>query len=106
MPYVMLAAAVVCEVFGTSMMKLSDGFQRKAPILGIIAGYALAFALLGLAVKEMPLGLVYGIWGGAGAALTAVAGAVFWKEGMGAKKVIGILLVIAGIAAMEMGASL
>lgn len=102
----MLAAAVVCEVFGTSMMKLSDGFQRKAPIVGIVAGYALAFALLGLAVKELPLGLAYGIWGGAGAALTAVVGAVFWKEGMGARKIIGVLLVVAGIAAMEMGAML
>ncbi len=106
MPYVMLAAAVICEVFGTSMMKLSSGFERKGPILGIVAGYALAFVLLGLAVKELPLGLAYGIWGGTGAALTAVVGAVFWKEGMGAKKTIGILLVVIGIAAMEVGASL
>ncbi len=106
MPYVLLAAAVICEVFGTSMMKLSNGFQKKLPILGIVAGYALAFALLGLAVKELPLGLAYGIWGGVGAALTAVVGAVFWKEGMGVRKVIGVLLVVAGIAALEMGAML
>lgn len=103
MPYVMLAAAVVCEVFGTSMMKLSDGFRRKAPIAGIIAGYVVAFLLLGLAVQTIPLGLAYGIWGGAGAALTAVVGAIFWREGMSLRKIIGIILVVVGIVAMEMG---
>ena len=28
-PYLMLAVAVVCEVFGDSMMKLSHGFEKK-----------------------------------------------------------------------------
>lgn len=102
----MLGAAILCEVYGTAMMKLSNGFENKKPIIGIVIGYALAFALLGLAVRELPLGLAYGIWGGAGAALTAIVGAVFWNEGMGARKIAGVLFVVVGIAAMEMGASL
>lgn len=106
MPYVLLAAAVACEVFGTSMMKLSNGFERKLPVAGIVVGYALAFALIGFALQELPLGLAYGIWGGAGAVLTAVVGAVFWSEGMSDRKISGIALVVLGIFAMEIGATL
>lgn len=102
----MLAVAIAGEVFGTSMMKLSNGFQRKAPILGIVAGYAIAFIMLGFALQSLPLGVAMGIWAGAGAVLTAVVGALFWHEGMGAKKVLAIALVVIGIVAIEMGASL
>lgn len=103
MPYVLLALAIAAEVFGTSMMKLSDGFRRKLPILGIIAGYVAAFGLLGFVVLELPLSIAMGIWAGFGTALTAVVGAVFWKEGMGAKKIVGIALIVVGVMILEMG---
>lgn len=105
MPYLLLTLAVAAEVFGTSMMKLSDGFRRKLPILGIIAGYAAAFGLLGFVVRELPLSVAMSIWAGFGTALTAVVGAIVWKEGMDAKKVTGIALVIVGVMILEMGVS-
>ena len=100
----LLGVAVLCEVFGDSMMKLSNGFKRKAPIVGIVAGYAGAFYLMALAIEYLPLGFSYAVWTGLGIALTAIAGAVFWKEGFNLTKVAGIVVIIVGVALMKMGA--
>ena len=99
-----LGVAVVCEVFGDSMMKLSDGFKRKLPVVGIVAGYALAFYLMSLSITVLPLGFSYAMWTGLGIALTAVVGALFWKEGFNLVKVVGIAVIIVGVVLMKMGA--
>ena len=103
-PYVLLGVAVAFEVFGDSMMKLSRGFTRKAPIIGIVVGYVAAFTLMAQTLESLPLGLVYAVWTNAGIALTAVVGALFWGEGLGAKKLAGIAVIIAGVVLLKMGA--
>lgn len=104
MPYVLLAVAILGEVAGTTCMKLADGFKRKMPTLGMVGSYIIAFGSLGIAMMSIPLGVVYGLWAGIGTALTAVVGAVIWKEGFNAKKILGIVLIIAGVVILEMGA--
>lgn len=99
----MILVAVVFEVFGDSMMKLSNGFQRKLPLVGTAIGYVVAFYLIAQTLEELPLGPVYAAWTGLGIALTAVVGAVFWKEGVNAKKIIGLLLIIAGVVVLKLG---
>lgn len=101
--YVLILVAVVFEVFGDSMMKLSNGFQRKLPLVGTAIGYVVAFYLIAQTLEELPLGPVYAAWTGLGIALTAVVGAVFWKEGVNAKKIIGLLLIIAGVVVLKLG---
>lgn len=103
MPYVLLGIAIIGEVFGTTCMKLSNGFKRKLPILGLVVGYVVAFGLMGIAIAHIPLGVAYGIWAGVGTALTTLIGAIVWKEGFGRKKVVGIALIILGVVLLEMG---
>ena len=101
--YALILVAVAFEVFGDSMMKLSNGFQRKLPLVGTAIGYVVAFYLIAQTLEELPLGPVYAAWTGLGIALTAVVGAVFWKEGVNAKKIIGFLLIIAGVVVLKLG---
>lgn len=101
MPYVLLAAAIIGEVFGTACMKLSDGFRNKIPVTGLVVGYLVAFGLLGIAVVDIPIGVAYGIWAGAGTALTALVGAFVWRESFGRKKMAGIALIIVGVVFLE-----
>lgn len=101
--YLMIAVAVCSEVFADSMLKASQGFKRKLPIVGIVVGYVIAFWCISQALMELPLGPVYAIWTGAGIALTAVVGAVVWKEGFNLKKVIGLIAIIGGIAILKLG---
>ncbi len=101
--YALILVAVAFEVFGDSMMKLSNGFQRKLPLVGTAIGYVVAFYLIAQTLEELPLGPVYAAWTGLGIALTAVVGAVFWKEGVNAKKITGLLLIVAGVVVLKLG---
>ncbi|HET8795852.1 MAG TPA: multidrug efflux SMR transporter [Arthrobacter sp.] len=101
MPYVFLALAIVFEVAGTSLLKLSDGFTRLWPTVGVAVGYGMAFWMLSLTLRTVPVGIAYAIWAGLGTALIAVIGAFFFGEQLGLIKVIGIALIVAGVVALN-----
>jgi len=42
-PYVVLGTAILAEVIGTTSLKLSQGFSRPLPSLGVLVGYGAAF---------------------------------------------------------------
>lgn len=103
MPYVLLSVAILGEVCGTTCMKLSEGFKKKLPTLGLAVSYIIAFGCLGLALQDLPLGVATGIWAGLGTALTAVIGVLIWKEAVNWRKILGVLLIIGGVAVLEVG---
>ncbi|MFE0379699.1 DMT family transporter [Streptomyces inhibens] len=102
MAYVTLAGAILSEILATTSMKYSDGFSRLWPSLGTALGYLLAFALLAQTLKSMSVGTAYAIWSGAGTAVIAAIGIVFLGESAGALKVLGVLLVIAGVVVLNL----
>ncbi|CAM5667881.1 Multidrug efflux SMR transporter OS=Streptomyces rimosus subsp. rimosus (strain ATCC / DSM 40260/ JCM 4667 / NRRL 2234) OX=1265868 GN=SRIM_009465 PE=3 SV=1 [Streptomyces rimosus subsp. rimosus] len=84
-------------------MKYSDGFSRLWPSLGTALGYVVAFALLAKTLKTMDVGTAYAIWSGAGTAVVAAIGMVFLGEAATAARIIGVLLVIAGVVVLNLG---
>lgn len=104
-PYALLGLSVLFEVFGDTCMKLSEGFKRKVPIIGIVVGYAVSFYALSHVFADLPLGLAYAIWTSAAVALTAVVSRIIWKEKLNAKKIAGIALIIFGVACLRLGAT-
>ncbi|GBG11015.1 quaternary ammonium transporter [Paenibacillus agaridevorans] len=100
--YLLLAVAIVSEVFGSSMLKLSDGFKRRMPSLGVVLGMGAAFYCLSLALAVIPLGTAYAIWSGLGTALTAMIGVIAFKERLDWKKGLGLILIIAGVVVMRL----
>lgn len=102
-PYVLLGLSVLFEVFGTTFMKLSEGFTR--PAFGIVTAvcYILSFAMLTLALKDLSLGMAYGIWGGVGTFLTTLIGIIFWNDPFSIVVGIGMIAVVAGIALLSKG---
>ncbi|MEV0372743.1 multidrug efflux SMR transporter [Streptomyces sp. NPDC050636] len=103
MAYVMLAGAILSEILATTAMKYSEGFSRLWPSLGTAVGYLLAFALLAQTLKSMSVGTAYAIWSGAGTAVIAAIGVVFLGESASALKILGVLLVIAGVVVLNLG---
>ncbi|MEN1970556.1 multidrug efflux SMR transporter [Lentibacillus sp. N15] len=99
--YILLALSIVSEVFGSSMLKATNGFKKLLPSLGVIVGYALAFYSLSLSLKTLPLGMVYAIWAGVGTALTASVGVTIYKETFHFKKGLGIVLIIGGVVLLN-----
>ncbi len=94
--YLALAASILTEVLGTSSLKASNGFSLLLPSLLVFAGYGLAFYFRSIAVRTIPLGIVYALWSGLGSVLIVLVGWLFFKQVMDATAVIGIALVISG----------
>ncbi|WP_432038766.1 DMT family transporter [Streptomyces cucumeris] len=103
MGYLMLSGAILAEVLATTAMKYSDGFTRLWPTVVTVTGYLIAFVLLAQTLKTVSVGTAYAIWAGAGTAVIAVIGMVFLGEAATAAKVIGVLLVIAGVVVLNLG---
>ncbi|MFE6739941.1 DMT family transporter [Streptomyces tubercidicus] len=102
MVYVTLAGAILSEVLATTAMKYSDGFSKLWPSVCTALGYLLAFFLLAQTLKSMSVGTAYAIWAGAGTALIAAIGMVFLGESATALKILGVLLVIAGVVVLNL----
>ncbi|ACU40747.1 multidrug efflux SMR transporter [Actinosynnema pretiosum subsp. pretiosum] len=106
MVYLLLALAIVAEVTATVSLKLSAGFTKLAPSVVVVIAYALAFGALSQVLKlGMPLGVAYAIWCAFGIAAVAAVGVVLFGERVNATMVVGLLLVIAGVVAIELGSS-
>ncbi|MCG3152186.1 MAG: Multidrug transporter EmrE [bacterium] len=100
-PYLLLGLAILFEIAGTTSMKLSVGFTKLVPSLGVVVGYGCAFALMAQTLKVLPLGVVYAIWSGVGTAGTALIGLWLFREALGAPQLAGIGLIIAGVVLLQ-----
>ncbi|MQA98028.1 MAG: QacE family quaternary ammonium compound efflux SMR transporter [Streptosporangiales bacterium] len=105
MVWVLLVGAIICEVTATVCLRLSDGFTKLVPSVIVVAGYAAAFVLLAMVLKRgMPIGVAYGIWAALGVALVALVGVAFLGDNLTWIQGAGLVLVMGGVLALEMGA--
>ena len=101
MGYVYLSIAIIAEVVATSALKASAEFTRLGPSVIVVVGYGLAFYFLSLVLKTIPVGIAYAIWAGVGVALIAVVGAVVYKQVPDLPAIIGLLLIVSGVAVIN-----
>jgi small multidrug resistance pump len=103
MGLVYLAIAIVTEVAATlSLQATTRG--RKALYAVVAVGYLIAFGMLALTLAEgVPLGVAYGIWAASGVALTAIFGALIFKQPFTWVMALGIALIMGGVLLIELG---
>nr|WP_297398851.1 multidrug efflux SMR transporter [uncultured Marinobacter sp.] len=99
--WVYLALAIVAEVVATSFLKASDGFTRLWPSLIVVIGYSVAFYLLALALRSIPIGTAYAIWAGLGILLVALAGWLVFGQKLDAWGMLGMALIVAGVVILN-----
>ncbi|SFJ99385.1 DMT family transporter [Methylocapsa palsarum] len=96
-----LAIAISSEVAATSALKLAEGFTRPVPSMVVIAGYALAFYFLSLTLRDMPVGVAYAVWSGAGIALVSLIAWIIYNQTLGAGELAGIGLIMLGVVVLN-----
>ena len=79
--YLLLGVAIVFELLGTSFMKMSDGYSRLYPTVGVFICYGIAF-----------FGLV----------ATAIIAVNVFGETMNVYNIIGIILILAGVLVLNL----
>ena len=101
-PYLYLLAAIVAEVIATSALKASEGFTRLGPTAMVVVGYGVAFWLLSLTLRTIPVGLAYATWSGLGIVLIAIVGWLAFGQKLDAWAVLGMSLIVAGVLIMNL----
>ena len=99
--WIFLAVAIISEVIATSFLKSAEGFTRFWPSVVVVAGYLLAFYLLSLTLKTIPVGVAYAIWSGVGIVLIALSGWLFLGQSLDMPALIGLSLIVAGVAVIN-----
>lgn len=97
MHYFYLLIAIISEVIATSALKASEQFTKLTPSIVVIVGYGMAFYMLSLTLKVLPVGITYAIWSGVGIILVSVIGVLFYKQYLDAPAILGMLLIIVGV---------
>ncbi|AMM22461.1 cation transporter [Frondihabitans sp. PAMC 28766] len=105
MGYLLLAFAIVSEVIATTFLRVTSG--PKAPVwpyVIVVIGYVASFVFLQRALNTgIPLGISYAIWAGIGVILVAVISWLVFHESLTLVQIGGMVLVIAGVALLELG---
>ena len=102
MSYFYLALAIAAEVAGTSLLKVTEEFTKLIPTTFLVIFYLISFWLMTLALRDLPLGLVYAVWSGLGIVLVAIIGAFVYKEVPDLESMIGMALIISGVIVMHL----
>ena len=101
MSWIILFFAGLFEVGWAVGLKYTDGFSKALPTALTIAAMAVSLGLLGLAMKELPLGTAYAIWTGVGAVGTVIAGIILFGESMALFRLASVALIICGLIGLK-----
>jgi quaternary ammonium compound-resistance protein SugE len=102
MPWVILVLAGLFEIGWAIGLKYTEGFTRLWPTVWTVAAMIVSLALLGLAMKSLPVGTSYAVWVGVGAVGTAILGIVLLGEPATAGRIASLALIVAGIVGLKL----
>ncbi|ARS47453.1 MULTISPECIES: DMT family transporter [Pseudomonadaceae] len=100
--YLYLAIAIAAEVVATTSMKAIDGFSKPLPLLLVVGGYAIAFWMLTLVVRTIPVGIAYAIWAGLGIVLVSIAALFLYQQKLDLPAVLGMGLIVSGVVVIQL----
>ena len=101
MAWLLLFAAGLFEIGWAVGLKYTDGFSRFWPSVGTVAAMIVSLGLLGLALRELPLGTAYAVWTGVGTVGTALLGLWLFGEPASALRLLAIALIVAGLVLLK-----
>lgn len=104
MSWLILFFAGLFEVGWAIGLKYTEGFSRPLPTLLTVAAMAASLGLLGLAMRDLPLGTAYAIWTGVGAVGTVIAGILLFGESVAPMRIASVALIITGLIGLKISA--
>lgn len=101
MHWILLSMGVAIEILATTSLKLSDGFTRFGYAGLTLICFAVAFYVMSLVVRTMPLGIAYSVWAGGGIAGVTLIGALFFGQTLDVYGYLGIGLILSGVIVLN-----
>jgi quaternary ammonium compound-resistance protein SugE len=104
MQWFILVLAGLLEIGWAIGLKYTDGFTRLWPSVFTVAAMLASVALLGAAMKTLPVGTAYAVWVGIGAAGTVILGIVLFDESISIMRLTSVGLILLGVAGLKWSA--
>ena len=101
-PWLYLTLAIGLGVSGTLLLKVSDGFKKRIYGIASLISYCWCFLFLAPALKEIPAGVAYAIWSGAGIAIVTLFGRFVFKTKLRKRQYFCILLIVIGAVGLNL----
>jgi quaternary ammonium compound-resistance protein SugE len=105
MAWLILLLAGLLEVGWAIGLKYSEGFSHLWPTIGTVVAMLLSLALLGIAMRSLPVGTAYAVWVGVGAVGTVILGIVLFDEPVTPGRLISVGFIIAGIIGLKLASA-
>lgn len=102
MSWLILFLAGLFETGWAIGLKYSEGFSRLWPSVWTVLAMLVSVLLLGLAMKNLPVGTAYAVWVGIGAVGTVILGIYLFGDPVSAARVISVGLIVAGIIGLKL----
>jgi quaternary ammonium compound-resistance protein SugE len=102
MAWFILVIAGLFEIGWAIGLKFTQGFSRLWPSIGTAAAMVVSVALLGWAMRTLPVGTAYAVWTGIGAVGTVVLGIILFDDAVNPLRVICIGLIVVGIVGLKL----
>lgn len=102
MTWFFLVVAGLFEIGWAIGLKYTEGFTRFWPTAGTIGAMVVSVALLGLAMRTLPVGTAYAVWTGIGAVGTVVLGMLLFNEPVTFGRLACVGLILAGIVGLKL----
>ena len=101
MNWIILVVAGLFEIGWAIGLKHTEGFTRFWPTVGTVSSMVVSIALLGVAMKSLPMGTAYTIWVGIGMVGTVLTGIAFMGDAISITKSVSLLLIVIGIVGLK-----
>ncbi|KKC34614.1 quaternary ammonium compound efflux SMR transporter SugE [Devosia psychrophila] len=101
MAWVYLVIAGFFEMGWAIGLKYTEGFTRLVPTTLTVAAMIISVILLGLALRDLPVGTGYAVWTGIGTVGTALLGMYLFGDPATAARLASIGLIVAGIIGLK-----
>ena len=101
MKWILLSIGIIAELFGSTCMKMSQGFTRLYPSIFTFIFWALGLTMFLFALKKFDLSFAYAVWAGVGIMGVSIIGIIFFKEPYSTLKIISILIIVVGVITLN-----
>ncbi len=85
------------------LLKQTDGFTRLWPSVVTCVAMGISFVCMSLSLRTLPMGTVYAVWTGIGAAGGLAWGIAMEGEPAGLLRILCVGLILAGVAGLKLG---
>lgn len=101
MAWVYLVIAGLFETGWAIGLKYTEGFTRPLPTVLTVGAMIISVVLLGIALRELPVGTGYAVWTGIGTVGTAILGMYLFGDPATVARLACLGLIIAGIIGLK-----